>query len=326
MGTTEAFQIASFGGPEVMACQSVTLPDLGPRDVKVKHEAIGVNFIDTYHRSGLYPLELPSGIGQEAVGVVEAVGSDVTEFQIGDRVGYCHGPVGSYALERVLTCDVLIPLPDSLNSTVAAGALLKGLTAAYLLRKTFPVQLGHRVLVHAAAGGVGQLLVQWAKHLGATVIGVVGSAAKVAQAQSAGCEHVIVWHQGELASQVKALTHGEGVDVVYDSIGRDTFLDSLDCLVPRGMMVSFGNASGPAPDFSPLTLAQKGSLFFTRPALAHYINDPQEMRDLAVELFNVIESGAVEVRVGQTYPLKEAQQAHEDLEGRKTTGSTVLLP
>ncbi|TQV73516.1 quinone oxidoreductase [Exilibacterium tricleocarpae] len=320
------FCLSEQGGPEVMQWSGQTLDEPGAGEVLLRQTAIGLNYIDTYHRSGLYPLELPSGLGVEAAGVVEAVGPECGDLAIGDRVGYCQGPIGAYAEARIMPADNLIPLPDGIDDTTAAAVLLKGLTAAFLLRKTFPVQAGQQVLVHAAAGGVGLLLVQWAKHLGARVIGSVGSPAKAELATQQGCDDVILYRQQAVAERVRALTEGRGVEVVYDSVGKDTFAASLDSLATRGMLVSYGNASGPAPEVKPLTLAQKGSLFLTRPTLWHYIERPAERLALTRELFALLEAGVLTVNINHTYALAEAPRAHRDLEARKTSGSVVLLP
>lgn len=321
-----AFRIHDYGGPEVLHWETVEIGEPGPREVCVRHKAVGLNFIDTYHRSGLYPLTLPSGIGLEAAGVVETVGSEVDEWKPGDRVAYCHAPIGAYAEAHIVSANMLVAVPDGISDELAAGMILKGLTAAYLLFKTYPLKNDDSVLWHAAAGGVGLIASQWAKHLGARVIGTAGSEEKAALAKLHGCDEVILYRQEDVAPTVRAFTDGRGVDVVYDSVGKDTFEASLDSLRQRGMMVSFGNASGPAPDVSPLTLAQKGSLFLTRPILAHYISDPEELRELAGLLFDAVTSGAISIDVNQRYALKDAARAHQDLEARKTTGSTVLIP
>lgn len=322
----KAFRIEQCGGPEVMQWQTVTVGEPGPGEVLVRHTAIGLNFIDTYHRSGLYPLTFPSGLGMEAAGVVEAVGDMVTEYQPGDRIAYCNAPLGAYAQVHLVPADALVRVPDAISDEQAAAMMLKGLTAAYLLFKTHRLSATEAILWHAAAGGVGLIACQWARHLGARVIGTVGSQEKVDIARAHGCEQVILYRDEPVVERVRALTTGRGVDVVYDSVGKDTFEISLDCLKPRGLMVSFGNASGPAPDLSPLTLAQKGSLFLTRPALAHYVADPSEFRELAELLFDAVATGAVKIDINQRYALDDAPQAHRDLEARKTTGSTVLIP
>jgi NADPH2:quinone reductase len=288
---------------------------------------VGLNFIDVYHRTGLYPLpSLPSGIGQEAAGVVEAVGAGVTDIKVGDRVAYASPPPGSYAEARLMPADRLVVLPDNIAERTAAAMMLKGMTAQYLLRRTYRVQPGDAVLVHAAAGGVGLIACQWARHLGATVIGTVGNDEKAELARAHGCHHVIVYSRENFVQRVKEITGGAGVAVVYDSVGKDVFMDSLDCLRPLGMMVTFGNASGPVPAIEPLVLSTKGCLFLTRPTLMVYTAKRADLLASAAELFEVVASGAVKIEVQQTYPLAEAAQAHRDLEARRTTGSTLLLP
>jgi NADPH2:quinone reductase len=297
----------------------------GPGEVLVRNTAVGLNYIDTYHRSGLYPVPLPATLGMEGAGVVEAVGAKVKDFKPGDRVAYAQ-PIGAYAELCIRPAERLVKIPAGVDDRSAAAMMLKGLTAHYLLRRTFRVRAGDTLLVHAAAGGVGQILCQWGKHLGATVIGTVGSEDKATLAKKAGCRHVIVLAKENFAERVRALTRGQGVPVVYDGIGRDTFEGSLDCLRPLGLMVSYGNASGPVPPFNPALLSQKGSLFLTRPTLMSYVAKREELVKAARELFTVVKSGAVKIRINQSYPLREAAQAHRDLEGRRTTGSTVLLP
>ncbi len=319
-------QIAAVGGPEVMTTVEGELAQPGPGEALIRHTAIGLNYIDTYHRTGLYPVDLPSGLGIEAAGVVEAVGSDVTEIGPGDRVAYAGGPVGAYSQARVMPAAPLVPLPDNIEDVQAAAMMLKGLTAQYLLRQTFVVKAGDTVLIHAAAGGVGLLLCQWAAHLGAIVIGTVGSDEKAELARTHGCDHVIVYTREDFTQRVRKLTGGTGVPVVYDSVGKATWEGSLDCLRPRGLMVSYGNASGPVPAFEPGVLALKGSLFVTRPTLFSYAATRVELLAMADELFDVVKSGAVKVSVLQTFPLAEAADAHRALEARETTGSTVLLP
>ncbi|MCK5378809.1 MAG: quinone oxidoreductase [Acidobacteria bacterium] len=319
-------QISEVGGPEVMTTVAVELAQPGPGEVLIRHTAIGLNYIDTYHRTGLYPVDLPSGLGIEAAGVVESVGPDVSEVSPGVRVVYAGGPVGSYSQARVMPAAPLVPLPDDIEDVQAAAMMIKGLTAQYLLRQTFVVKPGVTVLVHAAAGGVGLLLCQWAAHLGATVIGTVGSDQKAELARAHGCHHVIVYTREVFAERVRELTAGKGVPVVYDSVGKATWEGSLDCLAPRGLMVSYGNASGPVPAFEPGVLALKGSLFVTRPTLFSYAATRVELLAMADDLFDVVRSGAVKVAIRQTYPLAEAADAHRALEARETTGSTVLLP
>ncbi len=319
-------QISEVGGPEVMKTVDVELGDPGPGEALIRHTAIGLNYIDTYHRTGLYPVDLPSGLGIEAAGVVESVGPGVTEVGPGDRVAYAGGPVGAYAQARVMPVAPLVPLPDEISDLQAAAMMIKGLTAQYLLRQTFVVKAGDTVLIHAVAGGVGLLLCQWAAHLGATVIGTVGSDEKAELARAHGCHHVIVYTRENFTERVRELTGGKGVPVVYDSVGKETWEGSLDCLQLRGLMVSYGNASGPVPAFEPGVLALKGSLFVTRPTLFSYAATRVELLAMAEELFAVVRSGAVKVSARQTFPLAEAADAHRALEARETTGSTVLLP
>lgn len=320
-----AIRIHEYGGPEKLKWEEVQVGDPGPGQVRVRHTAVGLNFIDTYHRSGLYPMPLPLTLGSEGAGVVEAVGPGVKEFKVGDRVAYA-GLIGAYSEVALRPADRLVKIPPGIDDKVAAAIMLKGMTAWYLVRRTYKVKEGDTILVHAAAGGVGQILSQWAKHLGATVIGTVGSDEKAPLAKKAGCRHVIVTSKEKFVDRVKKITKGQGVPVVYDGVGKDTFMDSLDCLSPLGLMVSFGNASGPVPPFNIGILAQKGSLFLTRPTLATYTAKREDLVRAARELFSVVKSKAVKVHINQTYPLREAAQAHRDLEARKTTGSTVLLP
>jgi len=323
---TKAIRVHSHGGPEVLRWEDVEVGRPGPGQVRLRHTAIGLNFIDTYHRTGLYPAELPAVLGMEAAGVVEEVGPDVTEVAPGDRVAYASPPLGAYAEARLMTADRLVPLPDEIGDDVAAAVILKGMTAEYLVLRTHRVQPGETVLVHAAAGGVGLLLSQWAKHLGATVIGTAGSDEKASLAREHGCDHTIVYTREDFVARVRELTGGRGVPVVYDSVGAATWEGSLDCLQPLGLMVSFGNASGAVPPFPPGDLATKGSLFLTRPTLMTYNADRRDLLASAKALFEVLRSGAVRAAVSQTRPLQEAAQAHRDLEARRTTGSTVLLP
>ncbi len=323
---TKAITIHETGGPEVLRWEDVPLPAPGAGQALVRHRAIGVNYIDTYHRSGLYPLTLPAVLGLEGAGVVEAIGPGVRDVAVGDRVAYAGGPPGAYAESRVMPADRLVPLPPAISEVQAAGMMLKGMTAQYLLRRTFPVGPGCTILFHAAAGGVGLIACQWAKRLGARVIGAVGSEAKAALARANGCDEVIVYTKENFVARVKELTDGRGVAVVYGAVGKDTWEGSLDCLQPLGMMVSFGNASGPVPSFSPLVLSAKGSLFLTRPTLVHYTAARDDLLVAARELFDVVGAGSVNVSVNQCYPLQDAAQAHRDLEARRTTGSTVLLP
>lgn len=323
---TTTIRFSRHGGPDVL--EAVRTPPLkpGPGQALVRHGAIGLNFIDTYHRTGLYPVDLPSGLGIEAAGVVESVGPDVSVVRPGDRVAYAGGPPGAYAEARVIAADLLVPLPSDIDAETAAAMMVKGLTAQYLLRQTFRVGPGHTILVHAAAGGVGLLLCQWAAHLGATVIGTAGGKAKVELAGSNGCHHVIDYTTEDFVARTRELTGGDGVPVVYDSVGRATWEGSLDCLKPRGLMVTYGNASGPVPAFEPGMLALKGSLFVTRPTLFSYASTREELLAMSKELFDVVGSGAVTVSVRQRFDLTDAAEAHRALEGRKTTGSTVLVP
>ena len=320
-----AIRIHRTGGPEVLTGEQVDVGEPGPGEVRLRQTAIGLNFIDTYHRTGLYPLPLPATLGREAAGVVEAVGPGVTDFTPGDRVAYGLAPA-AYAESRTIAADLLVALPPTIDDRVAAAIMLKGLTAWYLLRRTRPVAVGETILFHAAAGGVGQIACQWGRHLGATVIGTAGSRAKADVARSRGCHHVVVYSEEDFTARVRELTHGAGVPVVYDGVGRATFAGSLDCLSPRGMLVLFGQSSGAVPPFDPGILAAKGSLFLTRPTLHHYVSRSSELRAGAAELFALVASGAIQVDVGQTYPLRDAARAHADLEARRTTGSTLLLP
>jgi len=322
---TKAIRIKSHGGPEVMQWEKVDVPAPGPGEALIRHTAIGLNFVDTYYRSGLYPLPLPAILGSEGMGVIEAVGPGVSEFHAGDRVAYCSGPIGSYAEARVMPADRLVKLPDGIDDKQAASMMLKGLTAHYLIRTTYRVKSGDTILFHAAAGGVGLILGQWAKHLGATVIGTAGSAEKAKLAKAHGYDHVILYREANFVDEVKKITGGAGLPVVYDGVGKDTFMASLDCLQPRGLMVSFGNASGPVAPFPLTVLSQKGSLYLTRPTLGTHIAKREDMVNAASELFDVVLKGAVRVQVNQTYMLKDAARAHADLEARKTTGSTVMV-
>lgn len=323
---TRAIRIHEYGGPEVLRFEEVELPDPGPGEARIRHTAIGLNFIDTYHRSGLYPLALPAGLGSEAAGVVEAVGKGVTSVAPGDRVVYTGGPADAYSQHRNFPADQLVPIPEGVSDEQAAAVLLKGLTAWYLLKRSYPVRPGDPVLLHAAAGGVGSLASQWARHLGAVVIGVVSTAEKAELARSQGCHHVIMADHENLAAAVRELTGGEGVAAVYDSVGQATFFASLDSLRPHGVMVTFGNASGPVAPVAPAELGKRHSLYLTRPVLFDFIDTRERLLAACQELFQVIAEGAVRVRINQRYPLAEAAQAHRDLEGRKTTGSTILQP
>ena len=318
-------RIFEHGGPEKLKWDEVAVGDPGPGQVRVRNTAVGLNFIDTYQRSGLYPMPMPFTLGSEGAGVVEAVGPKVKGLKKGDRVAYS-GPVGAYAEVLLRPADRMLKVPAGIDDKTAAAMMLKGLTAQYLCRSTYRVKKGDTVLVHAAAGGVGLILSQWCKALGATVIGTVGSDGKAALAKKAGCKHVIVTASENFVDRVKQITKGKGVPVVYDGVGKDTFMGSLDCLQPLGLMVSYGNASGAVPPFNAALLAQKGSLYLTRPTLATYAAKAEDLARMARELFAVVKSGKVKISVNQTYPLREAAQAHQDLESRKTTGSTVLLP
>ena len=321
-----AIRIHKTGGPEVLQWESVAVGEPGPGEARVRHTAIGLNYIDTYHRSGLYKLPLPSGIGLEAAGVVEAVGPGVTDISKGDRVAYGGHPPGSYAEVRVMPADKLVKLPDDVSDRSAATLMLKGLTVQYLFRQTFPLKGGETILFHAAAGGVGLIACQWARALGVTLIGTVGSDEKAALAKANGCAHTIVYTRENFVERVKEITGGKGVPVVYDSIGKDTFPASLDCLKPRGMFVSFGSSSGPIAAFDIGLLVQKGSLFATRPSIAAYAATRPDLLRMAEEVFALVRAGKIVSEARQTYALKDAAQAHRDLEARKTTGATLLLP
>lgn len=320
-----AIRIHENGGPDKLRWEEVDVGKPGPGEVRVRNTAVGLNYIDTYHRSGLYPMPLPLTLGSEGAGVIEAVGPRVKGYKVGDRVAYAQ-PIGAYAEVVLRPVARLVKIPSGIDDQTAAAMMLKGMTAWYLCRRTYRVKKGDTVLVHAAAGGVGQILCQWIKYLGGTVIGTVGSPEKVDLAKKAGCKHVIVTSTEKTSERVKAITKGKGVPVVYDGVGKDTFTESLDCLAPLGLMVSFGNASGAVPPVNIGILAQKGSLFLTRPTLVNYTSTPEDLATAARELFAVVKKGAVKIKINQTYPLREAAQAHADLESRKTTGSTVLLP
>ncbi len=322
----QAIRFHETGGPEVLKWEEVSVGEPGPGQVRVRNGAVGLNYIDTYHRSGLYPMPLPSGIGMEGAGTVTAVGPDVTHIKVGDRVGYASAPIGSYATERLTNAAACVVLPDGISEEIAAAIMLKGMTSRYLLRRTYNVKAGDTILVHAAAGGVGLIMCQWAKHLGATVIGTVGSDEKAALAKAHGCDHPIVYTREKFVDRVKEITSGKGVPVVYDSVGKDTFMGSLDCLRPLGLMVTFGNASGPVTGLDTGLLAAKGSLYLTRPTLGTYTSNRADLEETANDLFGVVQKGAVKIEIAQRYPLKDAAQAHRDLEGRKTTGSTLLMP
>ena len=321
-----AIRFYQTGGPEVFKWDPVIVGDPGPGEARVRHTAIGVNFIDTYHRSGLYKVPLPSGLGTEGAGVVEAVGAGVTDVKPGDRVAYSGGPLGAYSEVRVMPADRLVKLPEGVSERVAATLMLKGLTVQYLFRQTYPLKGGETILFHAAAGGVGSIACQWARALGVTMIGTVGSDDKAALAKANGCAHVIVYTRENFVERVKEITGGKGVPVVYDSIGKDTFPASLDCLSPRGMFVIFGGSSGPVPPFDIMLLAQKGSLYATRPTLFTYAAKRADLLKMADEMFSLVTAGKIKNDARQTYALKDAAQAHRDLEARKTSGATVLLP
>jgi NADPH:quinone reductase len=321
-----AIRVHTVGGPEVMTWDEVSVGDAGPGQARVRQTAIGVNYIDTYHRSGLYKLPLPTGIGSEAAGVVEAVGPGVDWVKPGDRVAYSGGAPGAYATARVMPAERLVKLPDGIDDRTAATLMLKGLTVQYLFRQTYRLKAGDTILLHAAAGGIGLIACQWARALGVTMIGTVGSDDKAALATANGCTHTIVYTRENFVERVKALTGGKGVPVVYDAVGKDTFPASLDCLSPRGMFVSFGNSSGPVPPFDILLLAQKGSLYATRPTLVTYTNSRANIEAMAKELFDLVVAGKIKSEPRQTFALKDAAVAHRALESRATTGASVLLP
>jgi NADPH2:quinone reductase len=320
-----AIRIYEPGGPEVLRWEEVAVGDPGPGEVRLRHRAVGLNYIDVYHRTGLYPQPLPFTPGMEGAGEIVALGAGVTGLSAGDRVAYAN-PIGSYAEERLIPAERLVPLPEDIDDETAAAIMLQGMTAEYLVRRTYPVGPGTTLLFHAAAGGVGLIACQWAAHLGATVIGTVGSEEKAALARANGCRHVIDYRRENFAQRVKEITDGRGVDVVYDGVGRDTFPASLDALRPRGLWVSFGQASGALPPIQLSILSEKGSLFATRPTLYAYVATRGDLLGSAGALFDMVRSGAVRVRIGQTYGLADAARAHADLEARRTTGSTVLIP
>jgi NADPH2:quinone reductase len=319
-----AIRFEKPGGPEVLEWQQVDVGKPGHGQVRLRHTAVGLNYIDTYHRSGLYQLPMPSGLGSEGAGVVEDVGPGVSDLKPGDRVAYAGGPIGAYAEERVMPADRLVPVPDGITDQQAAAMMLKGMTAWYLVRRTHPVKRGETILIQAAAGGVGLIVCQWAKHLGATVIGTVGDEEKATLAKRNGCDHPVLYRREDFVARVNELSQGKKLPVVYDSVGKETFYQSLDCLAPLGLMVSFGQSSGAIGPVDIGILAAKGSLFLTRPTLNTYTASREDLLTAARELFEVVQSGSVKIAVNQTYPLREAAQAHRDLEGRKTTGSTVL--
>ena len=323
---TKAVRIHAYGGPEVLQWEDVPTPEPGPGEVLVRHHAVGLNYIDVYFRNGLYKLpSMPATIGMEAAGVVELLGPDVDTFAVGDRVAYASAPVGAYAAARVISADRLVKLPDTISFETAAAMMLQGMTAEYLLRRTYTVKAGDTVLIHAAAGGVGLILCQWAAHLGAQAIGVVSSDAKAELARAHGAAHVLV-DPDDLPAEVKRITGGKMVPVVYDGVGKTTFAASLDCLAPRGLMVSFGNSSGAVPPVDIASLSAKGSLYLTRPTLATYTATPADLKASANALFDVVASGAVKIAVNQSFPLSDAAKAHRALEERRTTGSTILIP
>ena len=322
----KAVRVHSYGGPEALSVDEIEVGAPGPGEVLIRHTAVGLNFIDTYHRSGLYKLErLPHTLGVEGAGVIEEVGVDITDLAPGDRVAY-GGAIGSYCEMRVMDAGRLVKLPDGLGDEQAAAMMLQGMTVRYLVRRVHEIAPGETVLIHAAAGGIGLIFCQWAKHLGATVIGTVSSDQKAALAEAHGCDHPIVYTREDFVARVRQLTDGAGVPVVYDSVGKETWQGSLDCLAPLGLMVSFGNASGPAPAFTVLDLMGRGSLFVTRPVLAHYTAAREDLLETANDLFDVVASGAVKIEINQRYALGEAEDAHRDLEGRRTTGSSILIP
>ncbi|MGB1110148.1 MAG: quinone oxidoreductase family protein [Gammaproteobacteria bacterium] len=324
---THAIRIHELGGSDQLKWEAVDLAAPGPGEVQIQHTAVGLNFIDVYFRTGLYPApDLPFTPGLEGAGEVTAVGDEVTELSVGDRVAYAGGPLGSYSETRNMPAGRLVKVPDGIGDGEAAAMMLQGMTAEYLLRRTYAVQPGDTILLHAAAGGVGQIATQWAKHLGATVIGTVGSEEKAEIARGNGCDHIILYRDEDIAERVKEITNGEGVPVVYDAVGKDTFEASLNSLRKRGMMVSFGNASGKVDAFEPVLLSQKGSLFITRPTLFDYTATREDLLESANALFDVVRSGAVKIHVGQEFALSEAKAAHDALEGRQTVGSTILIP
>lgn len=324
--TMRAVRLDRAGGPEVLDLTRVPVPELGPGEVRVRHNAIGLNFIDIYQREGLYPLTYPTGLGLEAAGIVEAVGENVRRFRVGDRIAYANGPPGAYAQAHLVAEDRAVQLPEDIDFETAAAGMLKGMTAEYLVRRVFHVKQGDTILVHAAAGGVGLILCQWARSLGATVIGTVGSQAKAELAREHGCDHVILYDREDVAARVREITNGHGVAVVYDSVGAATLEASLNSLRRRGLFVTYGNASGPVPPLEPLRLSRGGSLFMTRPTLFDYVSTPEELDASAQALFDVIRSGAVKIQIGQTFPLDHVRQAHEALTSRRTVGSTLLIP
>ena len=322
----KAIQFHSTGGPEVLQWEEVTVGDPGPGEIRVKHTAIGLNYIDTYHRTGLYPLPLPHGIGMEGAGHVTAIGNGVTDLAVGDRVAYAGPPPGSYAEERLMAASTAVKIPNGVDDETAAAMMLKGMTAQYLIRQTYPIKAGDTILIHAAAGGVGQIVCQWAKSLGATVIGTVGNDEKAEMVRALGCDHPIVYTREDFVEKVMDITASAKLPVVYDSVGQDTFMKSLDCLQPLGTMVSFGQSSGAVPPLDLGIFAQKGSLFFTRPTLMTYTANRADLLAMTDDLFTVVQDGTVKIAIDQRFALQDARAAHEALEGRQTTGSTILLP
>lgn len=323
---TKAIKIFTNGGPEIMEYVDVEVGAPGPGEVRIRHAACGLNFVDVYFRTGLYPQSLPAGLGTEGAGTIEAVGEGVADFSVGDRVAYATGPCGAYAEARIIAAQFLVKLPDAISFQTAAAMMLQGMTVQYLLRQTYAVKAGETILFHAAAGGIGLIASQWARALGVTMIGTVGSDEKAAIARAHGCAHVINYNTENFVERVKEITGGKGVPVVYDSIGKDTFAGSLDCLSPRGLMVSFGNASGPVPPFALTELVSRGSLYVTRPTLATYTATRATLDATAADLFEMVQSDKIRIQINQRYALQDVAQAHRDLEARKTTGSTILLP
>jgi NADPH2:quinone reductase len=323
---TNAIRVYKQGGPEEMKWETVDLPTIKEGEALIKHTAIGLNYIDTYHRSGLYPMPVPLTLGLEGAGIVEEIGENVNDLKAGDKVAYASPPIGSYAEEKVMPADRLVKIPDNISNEVAAAIMLKGMTVEYLVRRTYNVKAGQTVLFHAAAGGVGLIACQWLKAIGATTIGTVGSEEKAALAKANGCDHTILYRKENFVDKVKEITNGKGVPVVYDGIGKDTFVQGFDCLSPFGLMVIFGNASGNAPPIDTGLLAAKGSLFLTRPTLMTYNAKREALVDSAQQLFNMVGGGKINISINARYDLKDAAQAHKDLESRKTTGSTLLMP
>ena len=323
---TNAIMVHKIGGPEEMLWEEVDVTAPSENEVLIKQTVIGLNFIDTYFRSGLYPANLPTPLGMEAAGIIEQVGANVSEFKEGDRVAYATAPLGSYSERRVMPPNNVVKIPDDISDEIAAAIMLKGMTAEYLVRRTFEVKSGQTVLFHAAAGGVGLIACQWLKAIGANVIGTVGSEEKAKLAKENGCDHTILYKEENFVEKVKEITNGEGVPVVYDSVGKDTAIHGLDCLSPLGLLVIFGNSSGNAPAIEPGLLATKGSLYVTRPTLFSYNSTREKLIDSAEQVFNMVRQNKISIRIGAKYELKDAVQAHKDLENRKTTGSILLMP